>query len=737
MGVASAQTVGINEDQYQLHIKRAKGKIILDGKLNELDWTTADTVSRFWETYPKDSTLAKSRTEVKVLFDNDYLYVGAKCYQKKTRYTVYSLKRDFPQGTTDLFSILIDPFRDKQNGFGFAVSPLGVQREGIASNGTNLNLDWDNKWYSKVINEADYWTVEFAIPFKTLRYKLKEGVNLWDVNFIRYDQSYPLSERSHWAPMPRQSPGNNMAFSGTMVWDDAPPAPGSNISLIPSVLTTVSKDYVAETPTLTKPSVGLDAKIALTSSINLDLTLNPDFAQAEADGQQINLSRFELYFPERRRFFLENGDLFGTFGFDNINPFFSRRIGLATDSLGNNVPVPIIGGAKLSGSINDKWRVGVLDVLTDRKQELKLPSVNFTMAAAQCKLLTRSNLSFYFVNKQSFKNDTSDNFSIDPNKFNRVIGADFNYYSKDGLLQGTTFFHRSFSPSNLAAQYATGANLTYGAKLFNFKAGVETVGENYNAETGYVPRMNYYRAYPNFNLVFYPKSLSSWSTGLDADLFWRRTDNKLTDWYLTPIQFDILFKNASELLISPLRWEYTYLSNPFDPTNTGGKQLAKGTEYSYRSFRVNYFSDFRSKFNFNLQSRIGEYFNGNIFTFAATFGYRKQPYGVLSMNFNYSRIRLPSGYSNADLLLIGPKLDVSFSKSLFFTSLVQFNNQQNNLSVYTRLQWRYKPVSDFFLVYTDNYLAHDDNDPALNHINRAFQSKNRALVVKCNYWLNL
>jgi hypothetical protein len=285
-----------------IHVKKAQGMIILDGVLGEEDWQTAELASPFLQSSPYDTTYSTIKTEVRITFDDNNIYVGAKCLQKKGTYVVQSLKRDFGPGTTDLFGVIIDTYGDKQNAFSFAVSPLGVQREGLISNGNEFTTDWDNKWYSKVETFDDFYIVELAIPFKTIRYNHTAGVNEWNINFLRFNQSVTPPERSTWAFLPRFASGNNVAFMGRLIWETPPPKPRANIALIPYVLGSLNKDVLAKKPVITEGVAGFDAKIAIGSSMNLDLTVNPDFAQVDVDRQQTNLSRFELFFPEKRQF---------------------------------------------------------------------------------------------------------------------------------------------------------------------------------------------------------------------------------------------------------------------------------------------------------------------------------------------------------------------------------------------------------------------------------------------------
>lgn len=732
-----AQTRFDNNDQhYRITIKKAKGKIIIDGKIEEPDWQASEMVTNFWQSIPYDSAHANVKTEVRVTFDDNFLYVSGICYQPQ-KYVVTSLKRDFQNGTTDIFGINLDTFKDKLNGFNFAISPYGVQREGLVSNGSEVDNSWDNKWYSEVRNFNDKWVVEMAIPFKTLRYKSNEGVNEWLVNFLRFDQTQARTERSMWAPVPRNFPGNALAFSGTMVWETPPPKPGANISVIPYLLGDSDKDYFNKKAANVHGNVGVDAKIAITPSLNLDVTVNPDFAQVEVDRQVTNLSRFELFFPERRQFFVENADLFGSFGLSNINPFFSRRIGLK-----NGTKVPILAGLRLSGRVNKNWRVGLLSMQTAAKSDssasLYEPQANFSMVAVQRRVFKRSNIAFVLMNRQNFLNTEAER-NANPNAFTRIIGLDYNLASNDGRWQGKFFYHKALVSKNDVGQYATAASINYFSRTWAFEQSYEMVGENYGVAnaTGYVARNNYYRTEPNVSYTFYPRSsfINSWSIGADGDWFWRISDNKSLDWDFSPVFFRVAFQNAAQLRITPLRWNYTYLFSDFDPTNTGGQTLKTDTKYIYKNLRINYVSNSRTSVFYSVQGLFGEYFNGEIAQIHTTINYRYQPYGVFSVDLTYNKIKLPAPYSSAELVLISPRIDLSFSKSVFFTTFVQYNNQRNNMNVNARFQWRFKPVSDLFVVYTENAFASPTDIDSYHY--RALQTKNRALVLKLTYWLNI
>lgn len=708
-------------------IKKAVDKIQIDGDLSETSWKEAAIAGSFMQNFPFDSSQAQMQTEARVTFDDNTLYISGVCYQPRS-YIVQSLKRDYPNGSSDIFFVTIDPFRDKLNGFYFAVSPFNIQKEALIFNGNELNIAWDNKWHSAVKNFDTYWTVEIAIPFKTLRYKVGSNENTWNINFCR--NNLLINERSTWSPVPRNFRPSEMAFNGQMRWAEAPPPPGTNIALIPYTSGNVGKDFLKGTRADKSLQAGGDAKIGITPSLNLDITVNPDFAQVEVDQQITNLSRFELFFPERRQFFIENSDLFGAFGFSTINPFFSRRIGLSRDpSTGGTIRVPIIAGARLSGRLNKDWRVGLMNMQTGSEDELQLPSSNFTVAAVQRRVFTRSNVGLIFANKADFYRGK------DTTVFNRVLGADYNLASADGKWSGKVFYHQSFSPNNSSDQFATAGSINYNSTRIMVENLVSYVGKNYKAETGFVPRRGIMRSAGSVLFVFFPKGnlarlVNNFRIGPDWDTYYGRIDKRITDWD-AGLFGRVQFQNSALLNFALFRNDYTYLFSAFDPTNTGGIPLTAGTAYRYKSTRLSFASNQRNRVYYTLQTRFGQYFNGNIRNVHAVANYRWQPYGIISLDASYTRIQLPAPHSSANLYLIGPRFDVSFSSSVFFSTFIQYNNQINNLNVNARFQWRFRPVSDFFLVYTDNYFASADGRvPAT-----AFQPKNRAVVAKLTYWL--
>ncbi|MCK5471342.1 MAG: carbohydrate binding family 9 domain-containing protein, partial [Cyclobacteriaceae bacterium] len=372
----------------QLKVKKAIGHIDIDGILNEKDWESADKATNFWQYFPMDTMISNTVSEAKITFDDQFLYVGFKIIDPVPGpWVTTSLRRDFRGNHNDVISVIFDPFSDRTNGIIFGINPFGVQREGLLSGITGssraqsgFSLSWDNKWYSEAKTYDGYWTAEMAIPFKTLRYK--GGSTAWKANFYRLDSK--TAERSTWGNIPRNQNIFSLAFSGDLLFDQPLPNPGANISIIPYVSGLVSRDFIDGSETEYKSNIGGDIKIGVTPSLNLDLTFNPDFSQVEADVQQSNLTRFELFYPEKRQFFLENQDIFASFGASRIRPFFSRRIGIAQDpNTSLFVQNKIHYGARLSGRIDKNWRMGIMNLQTAKDASITRPGYNYSIIAVQ------------------------------------------------------------------------------------------------------------------------------------------------------------------------------------------------------------------------------------------------------------------------------------------------------------------------------------------------------------------
>lgn len=694
---------GLNKKNldYVIHVKKANGPIKIDGLISEPDWEAAEKAKDFRLVLPVDSGLAKSPSEVVMTYDDKAFYLGVTFFDTiPGKRITESFRRDFVFGNNDNFLAFFDTFLDQTNGFSFGASVSGAQWDGTQSNGGAVNLNWDCKWDSKTVQYPDRWVTEMRIPFRSVRFR--SGTDKWYVNFSRLDLK--SNEKSAWAPVPRQFATASLAYAGVLQWDQPLPKSRMMFSVIPYVFGGVSKDFEAGTNTKYRKDFGFDAKLGLSTSMNLDLTYNPDFSQAEVDQQVTNLDRFELFFPEKRQFFLENSDLFSNYGFNNVTPFFSRRIGL---------DAPVLAGTRLSGKLDNNWRLGFLDMQTEKTTDQL--SRNFMVVSLQRKMFSRSNIGMILVNKEYTDEPGAQNF-------NRIAGIDYNLASSNNTWTGKLFYHRSFSPENPGKQYAQGSSLIYNSRRIHAGLSQASVGENYQAETGYVRRKGYNSVTPEFSLLWVPnKKVISHGIVTTANYYFDHDFNQM-DHELSAM-YKIEFSSRA-IIDAGIKDYYTLLSKDFDPTHISQTVLPKGTDYSYRIGFIDFFSDTRALFNYTATFAKGSFYNGNITSFEGHATYRYQPYLNMTLNFSYNDINLPGDFEHARFWLLGPKLDLTLSEKVFFQSFVQYNEQIDNMNINLRFQWRYKPVSDLFIVYTDNYYTGN------------WSPRNRALVLKLSYWFN-
>ncbi len=697
---------------FRIHIRKTHSPITIDGLMNEAAWQEASGVKTFYSVLPMDTGIAKVPTEVRMCFDDNNIYILAICTKTiKGADMVESLRPDFNFVKNDNFIFFLDPFDDQTSGFTFGANAAGAQWDGTLYEGGKADLNWDSKWFSAVKSNKDQYIFEASIPFKTIRYK--KGLKEWGINFSRNDLK--STEKSSWAPVPRQFPTASLAYTGVLEWDEPPPSQGTNFSLIPYLLGGVSKDNTNGNSSSWKSDVGLDAKLAVTSSLNLDLTIHPDFSQVEVDKQVVNLSRFELFFPEKRQFFLENSDLFGNFGYSSIRPFFSRRIGL---------DAPISAGGRLSGKIDKNWRVGVMDMQTENISQTGLPKENFAVMVLQRKLFSRSNIAIIYVDKTavgSIGDSVKNKFSA----YNRNIGLEYNLASANNIITGKFLYLKSFSPTTTTNNDVVSGNLMYNSRKWNLSIQEEFVGKSYTAEVGYVPRNGYFRLNPQMTRNYFPKSGNILSHGPQfvANFYYdqnitRNTDNQVAASYI------FKFRNSTTFSGIVLH-DYVEILKAFDPTNTGKDSLAIGTKHQWTTVGFDLLSKPQKLFTYIFSMRYGGYYaNGTLFNISSELGYRIQPYCSIALSSAYYLLNLPSPWGNNAYLLIGPKIDLTLTNRFFYTTYVQYNQQQNNLNFNLRLQWRYKPASDLFLVYSNNYYA------------TPFVTRNNAFILKFTYWWN-
>lgn len=718
--------LGFGQDNYKSFTVKyiTDSNITPDGNLEEPVWERAESAHEFWEYFPLDSIQARQQSDIKMFYDDKNLYVGITIDTEGKNYVIPSLKRDFLAGGNDNISVIFDTFNDGQNAFLFGTNPYGVLREALISGGSSRQIgfttSWDVKWKGDAKIYDDYYTAEMVIPLSS--FKFKEGTQKWRFNSYRFDTQ--SNEISTWIRIPQNQEVWGTAFMGDMIFERPLGKSKTPLAIIPYVNAISQKNFESDEGS-NDIKFGGDAKIAIGTGLNLDVTLNPDFSNVEVDNVVTNLTRFEIGLPEKRQFFIDNSDLFSSFGdARDANPFFSRRIGIARDTAGNSIENKIIGGIRLSGKLTNSLRVGLLNIQTDEDLANEIASNNNTMIALQQKVFSRSNIGMYFINKESFKDY---DFIESEDKYNRLVGVDYNLASEDNTWTGKFYLHKSFQPNDNVGNLSGGARLSYNSRDYNFSGKAVYIDEDFSSDLGFVRRTGILKSFLNFERAFWPEQgkiqthsfqflpIAIWSTEDDFE----NTDYSLrTSWEAT-------FNDTSEFAAG-FNSDFTFLFDDFDPTGSdGGVPIPGGQGYYYNSVEAGYESDQRKVFAYGLGTEVGRFFNGNRFSVEGGMTLRFQPKIFVSLLFNYDQISLPDPYPSADIWLVSPKIDVTFSKSVFWSTLIQYSNQRDNLGVNSRLQWRFAPLSDLFIVYNDNYFVN------------TFAPRYRSINLKFTYWLNI
>lgn len=723
---SSLLKVNAQETKKVLHAKYITEAILLDGELKEDIWQKAEKTTDFWQYFPSDSIPAKYQTTIQIAYDATTLYVGIRADAINDDFVVTSLKRDFSGLRNDNVTLLFDTFNDGTNAFGFGITPYGVRREFLVSSGgasrENYNFAWDVKWKgeSKIYNT--YYTSEMAIPLTSL--KFEEGATKW--RFRPYRFNIQSNETSTLARVPQTQLLGTLAFADDLVFEEPLGKSRTPFAIIPYANGLSQKDFEFHNRE-TNISIGGDAKIAIGDGLNLDLTLNPDFSNVEVDDIFTNLTRFELRLPERRQFFIDNGDLFGSFGnfFNEARPFFSRRIGLARDIDGNLIQNDIITGARLSGKINEDWRLGVLNIQTASDETNEIVSNNNSMLTLQKKLGQRSNIGAFIVNRERFSNYE---FSYSDDRYNRVFGIDYNLASSDNTWSGRYYLHKSITPNDKRGNFSTQAITTYNKNNWVFINDWVYVDNDFRADLGFVPRTDIFKMGNFAQRFFFPKNREVVNRNnvqlLFINYFRPKLDFRLTD-YLLRGSWETEFTNNAKITVNVLN-EYIYLTDDFDPTRTDGGQPLPGNKgYTFNYTNIEFATNNTNLLTYSLNTTLGQFFNGHRYSLGGALSYRWQPWGQFSLNINYDDIKLPEPYESANYWLITPRMDVTFNRSLFFSALAQYSNQRENFGINARIQWRFAPLSDLFLVYNDNY----------NTV--GFTPRFRSINLKMTYWLNL
>ena len=707
-------------------VRTINSEINIDGIGDEIEWNKSKWQSNFWMWRPTDSLQAKKQTRFKVIRNDKYLFILIESDTDGKNFNTPNLKRDFSTYPTDYLTLLFDTFNDGTNAFSFATNPIGLKADGLISGGnqnyrTDRNYAWDTKWnVATQINENSF-IAEIRIPFSSFFYDNSQ--QFWRFNIYRGNTQ--INESSTWIKIPQNQLIGNLAFMGKMIFE-TPLEKGRNpISLIPYLSSAAQNDFIYST-SKSNISLGGDAKIPIGNALNLDLTFNPDFSQVEVDDQVVNLTRFAISLPEKRQFFTQNDDLFKDFGENrDVIPFFSRRIGVAQDLDGNTIENKIMAGARLSGKLNSNLRLGFLNMLTDSDVNNQIASNLNTVFTLRQKVFDRSNISFFLIDRRTIGEY---DFINKQDKKNSVSGVEYNLASPDSKWVGRAFYHKSFTEGLEGDDQIVGMRIQRNTLRNRISTGFIHGGEDFRSDLGFFRRTGFMKITPEYTYRIYPKNpnVNNYSFTQRGFFVYDTSRNYLmTDRvYKTTIRKSFL--NSSSLSFE-YNNRYVYLTSNFDPTRTpDGTKLPSNIGYRYDDAEFSYRSDQRKRLNFDSKISYGTFYNGTKFTLENEIKWRKQPILNASMIINFNSIVLPNPYPSKNIWLISPKIDFTFTKTLTWITFVQYNSQGENLGINSRMQWRFSPLSDLFLVYNDNYISTDN-----------FSPRNRSFNLKLTYWLNI
>lgn len=659
---------------------RIQGPITIDGLLTEPQWESAQPATDFIQRLPHTGQPATERTEVRLIYDDLNLYVGVHNFDSagKKGITIKDIKRDFYTLDSDGFQIVIDTFDDDLNSFLFGTNPGGAKFDmQIGADGAAGNTSWNGVWHVKTNISDEGWQVEMAIPFKTLRFGNKP-VQIWGVNFERRVRR--KHEDSYWSPLPAAFRLGRVSLGGQLEGIEGI-HPGRNLYVKPYVTAPVQRLQGDDTDF--KPEVGMDLKYALGTQSTLDLTYNTDFSQVEADEQQINLTRFSLFFPEKREFFLENA---GTFGFGrsrsgfrtDLIPFFTRRIGISDDKR----LVPILGGARLSGR-EGKNSFGFLNMQTDSISGV--PSTNFSVMRYRRNILAKSDVGAMFVNKDE----------AGPG-FNRTYGVDANF-RLIRYLEVSSWLLKTQSPDRDGHDMAANFEVAWWDDLLDLEVRHLNVQENFNPEAGFLQRGAMKRTTGNFMLTPRPRERIPWVRylGPTVNIDYITDQQGELESRLLQTGFYAVLHNGSEFSFGR-RTDFERLDKAFKIRSD--TEILPG-DYNFNEWYMTLKTDMSRLLYGQVGIQSGKFWNGT--RDARALGLNVQPGYHFSAGalWTHNDVTLPSGAFTTDLL--AARVGYLFATNLFLNTLVQYNSDLHEISSNVRFNFIYRPLADFFLVYNE------------------------------------
>ena len=707
------------EGRFTMRAIRLDSPLTVDGKLEEAVYGRVPGVSGFIQAEPRPGEPATEKTEVWVLFDDRNVYVSARCWDSHPeRMVMNEMRRD----NTGIFgnetlTVILDTFYDRRNAFFFYTNPLGALSDSVITDERNINRDWNTVWSSKASRFTNGWTLEMAFPFKSLRYRTG-GSQIWGINFRRVVRW--KNELSYLAPVPPALGAmgiSKVSSAGTLVGLETPPR-SSNLEVKPYAISELVTDRNADPPFSDElePDAGFDVKYGVTQGLTADFTFNTDFAQVEADEQQVNLTRFSLFFPEKREFFLEGQGIFDfgdarsaraqraarRFGTPTSTPivFFSRRIGLHEGE-----EVPILAGGRLTGRAG-KYSIGLLNIQTEDAPPSGALATNFSVVRLKRDILRRSNIGVIATNRSG---------ALSEDGSNQVFGLDANLaFYENVRVNG--YFARSQTTGLSSEADSYRGFFEYDGDRYGAELERLVVEENFNTEIGFLRRTDFQRNFAQARFSPRPASIEAvrkftWQASLDYT-----TDNRgQLETRIGKTTFRTEFESSDQLSFDYTR-NFEFLPEPFEISEGIVIPMAG---YNFQDVRIGFELGRQRRISGNISFLTGSFFSGD----RKELGYRGR-LGVTAqlsvepmLSFNW--VDLEEGSFTTQL--VGGRVNYSISPRSLFSVLIQYNSTNDFLSSNVRFRWEYQPGSDLFVVYSDERNTLMPGFPGL---------ENRSFVVK-------
>ncbi len=710
---------------YEVDVRQIQSAPVLDGILSKDEWRAAALISNFTQKEPLEGMRSSEPTFVLITYDNSTIYFGIRCFDKEpNRIVANEMRRDYDLSENDYFEIIIDTFHDQRNAYYFATNSLGARLDSeIKTEGEHVNWDWDGIWRSTARRDKYGWTAEVAIPFQTLRFEKADNLT-WGINFGRYIPR--KREEAFWSPISRNDDYDAFGkfrvskFGTLRGLRDVDQA--QRFQVKPYTIGGVEKNFSTGGSVQRETDIGIDAKVRLTSNIVSDLTVNTDFAQVEADQEEVNLSRFSLFFPERRDFFIEGLDVFNV-GEDTFSDpftllFFSRKIGLHRDSETFELKeAPIIGGAKVTGK-EGHTEIGFLNVFSNaidytnlNGSRVKIPETNYAALRLKHDIFDRSSVGFLALSKDP----------VGSGDYNRTFAVDGSFSFYDNFkLNG--YLAKTLSPRLSGKDYNGFVEASWGSDLYFARGSFTDIGENFNPEMGFLQWTDI-RKY-NLQMTVSPRTriLNSRQAHISYDIeYITNHDNVLQFRTFQPSLLNV-FKDESFVFLG---WTNYYDRIPAPGFFLGPAFIPAGV-YRYDVVGLSYTSDLSRKVAGGIRFGGGTFYDGT-FTGVTVSNYlRPSDKIAIDLTWNWNRIDVPFDNGEFTTSIVGARFNYSFTPDLFVKTYVQWNAFDKRIVSNILLNYIHSPGSDFYLVYNEAW----NTRGGLNTLNRT-------LLAKFTYMLNL